>query len=275
MDRYAVFGNPIAQSKSPAIHSEFSRQSGQKLVYEKQLVDVDQFKKAADDFFLQGGLGLNITVPFKLDAFAYATQLTPRAKTAGAVNTLKKCEDGSILGDNTDGQGLVDDIMINHHRVLKDKRVLILGAGGAVRGVLQPLLLQQPREIVIANRTLNKAEALMEEFKSFGCVKASEFLTLDDQPFDVVINGTSASLSGRLPPLSSSILTPESFCFDMMYSSEPTVFLKWAKLQGCDNLADGLGMLVGQAAESFFVWRGVKPETQKLIKSIREQLQLT
>ena len=275
MDRYAVFGNPIAQSKSPAIHSEFSRQSGQKLVYEKQLVDVDQFKKAADDFFQQGGLGLNITVPFKLDAFAYATQLTPRAKTAGAVNTLKKCEDGSILGDNTDGQGLVDDIMINHHRVLKDKRVLILGAGGAVRGVLQPILLQQPREIVIANRTLNKAEALVEEFESFGCVKACEFLTLDDQPFDVVINGTSASLSGQLPPLSSSILTPESFCFDMMYSSEPTVFLKWAKLQGCDNLADGLGMLVGQAAESFYVWRGVKPETQELIKSIRAQLQST
>lgn len=272
MDRYAVFGNPIAQSKSPSIHIEFARQSGEQLVYEKKLVEVDEFKQAADDFFQQGGLGLNITVPFKLDAFAYATQLTPRAQTAGAVNTLKKCEDGSVLGDNTDGQGLVNDIIINHHRALKNQRILILGAGGAVRGILQPLLLQQPKEIVIANRTLIKAEVLVAEFESLGCVKACEFSALGDQSFDVIINGTSASLSGQLPPLPKSIITPESFCFDMMYSAEPTVFLHWAQQQGCQNLADGLGMLVGQAAESFYVWRGIKPETKAVIESMREQL---
>lgn len=276
MDLYAVFGNPIAHSKSPQIHSQFAEQTAQQLDYSKQLVEIDQFAAAANAFFQTGdkgeGRGLNITVPFKMDAFEYANTLTERAKRAGAVNTLAKLEDGTILGDNTDGQGMVSDITDNLGWSISGKRVLILGAGGAVRGVLQPLLAQGPSEVVIANRTLAKAMQLVREFKDLGKVKASGFEDLSGLQFDLVINGTSASLGGDLPPLPAYLLSDTACCYDMMYAAEPTVFLQWAKEQGAAQVADGLGMLVGQAAESFALWRGIKPEVAPVIADLRKQL---
>lgn len=272
VDQYRVFGNPIAQSRSPDIHLQFASQTGQDIQYEKQRVDIDGFNIAARDFFDHDGCGLNITVPFKLDAFAFATQLTERAQNAGAVNTLKKLEDGTILGDNTDGQGMVSDIVNNLGWVLKDKRVLLLGAGGAVRGVLQPLLAQQPAQVVIANRTIAKALTLVREFKRYGKLQACGFADLNGEQFDVVINGTSASLAGDLPPLPEHLLSQSAACYDMMYGAQPTVFMQWAERQGAKNIADGLGMLVGQAAQSFNLWRGVMPSVAPVIRQLRATL---
>ena len=270
-DQYAVFGNPIAHSKSPDIHGAFAEQTGESIAYEKTLVSVDEFARSADEFFENGGCGLNVTVPFKLDAFNYADKLTERAQTAGAVNTLKRLQDGSILGDNTDGAGMVADIL-RQGWPIAGKRVLILGAGGAVRGVLQPLLAEQPEQVVIANRTLSKALTLVKEFRTMGRVAACGFDDLVDQRFDLVINGTSASLGGELPPLPGTLLQPGAACYDMMYGAKPTVFLEWATAHGCDNCADGLGMLVGQAAESFYLWRQIRPTTETVIDAIRATL---
>lgn len=272
VDQYRVYGNPIAQSKSPSIHQQFANQTGETLNYEKQLVAETAFSETAEQFFSEGGCGLNITVPFKLDAFEFANQLTERAQTAGAVNTLKRLDDGTILGDNTDGQGLVSDITDHLGWSLTDKNVLILGAGGAVRGVLQPLLEQSPTRVVIANRTVAKALSLVKVFRSFGKVQACGFKDLEGQKFDVVINGTSASLAGDLPPLPDSLLTENACCYDMMYGAEPTVFMQWAEQHGAHNIADGLGMLVGQAAESFQLWRNKKPDVASVIESLRKQL---
>lgn len=272
-DQYRVFGNPIAQSRSPQIHHQFAEQTGEALNYEKQLVEIDGFATAARQFFADGGKGLNITVPFKLDAFEFATQLTERARNAGAVNTLKALEDGSILGDNTDGQGMVSDIVEHLGWSLEGKNILLLGAGGAVRGVLQPLLEKSPARVVIANRTIAKALTLVREFKRYGKVQACGFADLTDQQFDVVINGTSASLSGDLPSLPDTLLAENACCYDMMYGAESTVFMQWAQQHGASHIADGLGMLVGQAAEAFSLWRGVKPEVNSVISSLREQLQ--
>jgi shikimate dehydrogenase len=272
MNRYAVFGNPIAHSKSPFIHQAFAAQTGEQLSYEKQWVADDGFVAAATNFFSRGGQGLNITVPFKLTAFEFANQLTERAQTAGAVNTLKKMPDGSILGDNTDGQGMVIDMIDNLGWELQGKRVLMLGAGGAVRGVLQPLLKQQPSAIVIANRTVAKALSLVKAFQAYGSIKACGFDDLSNEKFDLIINGTSASLSGELPPLPDNILSSDSACYDMMYGAQKTVFLNWAEQHNCKKLADGLGMLVGQAAESFYLWRGVRPETHAVIERLRADL---
>lgn len=265
MDRYAVFGNPVAHSKSPQIHTLFAQQTQQSLIYERQLVDTGHFFEAARAFFSAGGCGLNITVPFKLEAFAFADTLTERAQLAGAVNTLKKLEDGSVLGDNTDGAGLVRDLTANLHWSLQGKRILLLGAGGAVRGVIAPLLAEQPQRIVIANRTLTKAEELVQLFNAGKSVQASKTLRASSlqihaRPFDVVINGTSASLGGGRPDLDPAILMPDALCYDMMYGETLTPFLRWAQQHGA-QIADGLGMLVEQAAESFYVWRGVKPDT--------------
>ena len=272
VDQYRVYGNPIAQSKSPAIHQQFAEQTDEALNYEKQLVAETAFSETAEQFFAEGGCGLNITVPFKLDAFEFAHQLTERAQTAGAVNTLKRLDDGTILGDNTDGQGLVSDITDHLGWSLADKNVLILGAGGAVRGVLQPLLAQSPARVVIANRTVAKALSLVKEFRRFGKVQACGFKDLDGQQFDVIINGTSASLAGDLPPLPENLLAQHACCYDMMYGAEPTVFMQWAEQQGANNIADGLGMLVGQAAESFHLWRNKKPDVASVIESLRKQL---
>jgi shikimate dehydrogenase len=271
-DQYCVFGNPIAQSKSPDIHRQFAQQTGEAVDYSKQLVDVDGFETAAKTFFEGGGCGLNITVPFKLDAYQFADQLTERAKNAGAVNTLKRLEDGKIIGDNTDGQGLVSDITEHLGWPVAGKRVLILGAGGAVRGVLQPLLEQRPQTLVIANRTLAKAEGLADEFSNYGEIKACEFSALMGQQFDLVINATSAGLAGELPPLPNGLLADAACCYDMIYGAEPTVFLQWAKQQRAAQVADGIGMLVGQAAQSFKLWRGVLPLVAPVIEAQRALL---
>jgi shikimate dehydrogenase len=267
-DRYAVFGNPIAHSKSPIIHAEFAKQTGEDISYDRQLVEEGKFAEAALEFFAAGGCGLNITVPFKLDAFAFADQLTERAQQAGAVNTLKKLVDGKILGDNTDGAGLLRDITKNLGWKIEGKRVVVIGAGGAVRGVIAPLLAENPQRIVIANRTLSKAEELATLFAAGKIIRASS-LHIHARPFDIVINGTSASLGGEMPDLSPTILAPNACCYDMMYGKELTPFLQWAKNHRAKEVADGLGMLVEQAAESFFLWRGVMPETKPVMELLR------
>ena len=272
-DKYAVFGNPIAHSKSPEIHRQFAAQTGQALSYEKQLVDEQGFDEAADAFFANGGKGLNITVPFKQDAYSYVARTTPRARRAGAVNTLCLEADGTVLGDTTDGVGLVSDILHNLGWEVRHKKVLILGAGGAVRGALEPLLEQQPQHVVIANRTVDKALQLSKGFAEFGYLLGCGYDMLGEQQFDLIINGTSAGLKGDLPPLLDSLINPEgtTVCYDMLYGAEPTPFMQWASERGA-QVSDGLGMLVGQAAESFALWRGVRPETAPVIASLRSQL---
>ena len=262
--KFAVFGNPIAQSKSPIIHHAFAEQVNLSIDYTKQLVDVDGFSEAANAFFTAGGCGLNITSPFKYDAFQFADQLTQRAQLAEAVNTLAKQEDGSILGDNTDSVGLLNDITQQLGWTVKSKRILILGAGGAVRGVLYPFLQAQPQQLVIANRTKSKATDLAEKFSEFGPIRGYSYDELvDEAVFDVIINATSASLNGAaIPYLPHNCFTCDTAFYDMTYSTELTPFLQWAKQQNAQRYADGLGMLIGQAAESFTLWTGLKPEIQ-------------
>ncbi len=270
-DLYAVMGNPIGHSKSPIIHAMFAAQTGEKLRYDATLVDVDGFTGAVEHFYSDKGKGLNITVPFKQEAWELADELTVRAQKAGAVNTLWKDDSGKVWGDTTDGLGLVRDIVSNHKVLITGKRVLVLGAGGAVRGVLEPLLSEQPSALVIANRTVSKAEDLVEIFKENGSVSACGF-TEAEGPFDLVINGTSASLQGECPPLPASAITAQTVVYDMMYGADETVFNQWAKDQGAAQVFDGLGMLVEQAAESFKIWRGVRPDTSAVIAAVRAEL---
>jgi shikimate dehydrogenase len=271
-DLYAVMGNPINHSKSPSIHAQFAEQAKQDLVYSAMLVPIEGFDAAVKDFFKGSGKGLNITVPFKEQAFVLANALTPRAQTAQAVNTLMLQEDGSILGDNTDGAGLVRDLVMNQQVEITGKRVLVIGAGGAVRGILQPFLEQDPELIVIVNRTVEKAQALADSFKDFGNIQAQRFEDLSE-PFDVIINGTSASLSGDVPPLPDTVVAVNTAVYDMMYSRELTPFLVWAQKLGARKVIDGLGMLVEQAAVSFELWRGKKPDSIAVLSDLREQLQ--
>jgi len=271
MDRYGVFGNPIGHSKSPLIHGLFAAQTGQVLSYEALLAPLDDFAGFAQAFFTTG-LGANVTVPFKEEAWRLADELTARARRAGAVNTLKRLEDGRLLGDNTDGAGLVRDLTVNAGVLLKGQRILLLGAGGAVRGVLQPLLAEQPASLVIANRTVEKAEQLAREFADLGPVVASGFDWID-APVDLIINGTSASLAGELPSIAPSLIQPgHTQCYDMMYGKEPTAFNRWAAQQGAARCLDGLGMLVEQAAEAFLLWRGVRPDSGPVLAELRRQL---
>ncbi|MFC6670592.1 shikimate dehydrogenase [Marinobacterium aestuariivivens] len=272
MDRYAVFGNPIGHSKSPQIHRAFATETGQVLTYDAVLVPEQGFEVAVKDFFAHGGKGLNITVPFKQRAWAAAQHRSPAAELAGAVNTLYQDALGRLCGDNTDGIGMVRDIVDNHGGLIRGKRVLLLGAGGAVRGVLQPLLEEHPEEVVIANRTVARAEELARIFEQLGPVRGCGYDDLDGHQFDLVINGTAASLGGELPPLPDGVLENGAWCYDMMYGAEPTVFCRWAEAREASVVLDGLGMLVEQAAESFSIWRGVRPGTGTLIKSIRESL---
>lgn len=270
MDRYGVFGNPIGHSKSPQIHKLFAEQTGEQLSYEPLLAPLGDFPGFARSFFQQGQ-GANVTVPFKEQAFRLADQLTARAQRAGAVNTLKKLDDGQLLGDNTDGVGLVRDLLDNAGIALRDQRILLLGAGGAVRGVLEPLLAQAPAALVIANRTPEKAEALAEAFADLGPVRASTFEALVG-PFDLIINGTSASLAGGLPPLADRLVAAgDCLCYDMMYGAEPTAFCRWASERGA-RVRDGLGMLVEQAGAAFELWRGVRPDTRPVLEQLRAQL---
>lgn len=272
IDRYAVFGNPIAHSKSPLIHSLFAEQTEQNISYTAVLVLPDQFDAAVSSFAKSGGKGLNITVPFKLDACRIATQLSARAKRAGAVNTLIIKDVDDYSADNTDGVGLVRDLTINNHIGISGKNILIIGAGGAVRGVLQPLLENSPTSISIANRTKDKAIVLADDFSDLGDVRGFGLDELDMIDADIIINGTSASLKGDLPPIPGALINEDTFCYDMMYASEPTVFMKWGTENGAVNVSDGLGMLVEQAAESFSIWRGVTPDTKKVIQSVRDSL---
>ncbi|MCW8331446.1 shikimate dehydrogenase [Photobacterium sp. SDRW27] len=272
MDKYVVFGNPIAQSKSPLIHTLFARQTSQSMSYTAELAPVDGFKVAADNFFAMGGRGCNITAPFKEDAYQYASQLTERAKLAGAVNTLKKLDDGAVLGDNTDGEGLVQDLLQNQVE-LSGKRILLIGAGGAARGVILPLLAQEPDKLVITNRTLEKAEQLAELFAAYGNIQAVGLSELEQPEFDVIINSTSAGLSGQLPDISERIIKPEVTCYDMVYGSQITAFNQWARDLGAGKTLDGLGMLVGQAAESFMLWRGIRPGAKQVKNELRRLLQ--
>ena len=271
-DKYAVFGNPIKHSKSPQIHRMFAEQAKQQLSYRAHKVDVGKFADAAKSFFDNGGKGLNITVPFKMDAYNFADELSDRARLAGAVNTLALQDDGKIYGDNTDGAGLVRDICENLAWEVTDKRVLLLGAGGAIRGVLEPLMKLNPSQVLIANRTVEKAQKLARDFSEFGNVGACSFEALNANQYDLIINGTSASLAGELPPLPSDALTNEGCCYDMMYSAAPTPFMRWGAENAAWAVSDGLGMLVEQAAESFCIWRGTRPTTRGVIDAIREQL---
>jgi len=268
-DQYAVMGNPIAHSKSPNIHRLFAEQTHQKLNYDAMLVPEEGFVAAVAEFRAQGGKGLNITVPFKQQAWDLGTERSERAELAGAINTLIFSDDGKAYGENTDGVGLVRDLTVNHHIELAGKRILVLGAGGAVRGVLAPLLEQSPVSIVIANRTATKAQELAQVFASKGAVSGCGYDGLAGQRFDVVINGTAASLQGDVPPLPEDCLAPQACCYDMMYSAEATAFQSWATAHGAAKSVDGLGMLVEQAAESFFLWRGVRPSTVEVIAALR------
>lgn len=275
-DLYAVIGNPVGHSKSPQIHAEFARQTGQDMRYEAILAALDGFATAVEEFRARGGSGLNVTIPFKLEAFRLADAHTDRARRAGAVNTLKFNRD-AILGDNTDGAGLVRDIEHNLGFPLAGRRVLLMGAGGAARGVLMPLLAETPLRLVIANRTVEKALDLAAAAQRHAPVAAEvrarvsavPYSRLSGERFDIVINSTSSSLSGELPPLPGSVFAPASLAYDMMYGQDLTPFLEFAREHGAGHVADGIGMLVEQAAESFFLWRGVRPETARIIVMLR------
>ena len=268
--RYCVIGNPIGHSKSPAIHAAFARQCGQDIEYQRCLAPLDGFAATVQQLVADGFRGANVTVPFKLDAAALCATLSARADAAGAVNTLVFA-DGAIAGDNTDGAGLVSDIVRNAGFALAGKRVLLLGAGGAARGAILPLLGEQPRELVIANRTAATAEAMATRFAGPGrLVSACQYDALDTC-FDLVVNATSASLGGDMPPVPALVFSTSTLALDMMYGNKPTPFMAFAS--GCGASArDGLGMLVEQAAEAFALWRGVRPETATILKSMRAAL---
>ena len=269
---YAVFGSPVAHSRSPDIHRLFATQCEQDIIYTRQEVRPEEFDSACKEFFELGGSGLNITLPLKQLAFHFADKLTPRAELAGAVNTLALTKDGTILGDNTDGAGLVWDITDNLNWSLAGKNLLILGAGGAVRGVLGPILEKKPASILIANRTAEKAHDLAARFATMGNVQGIDYENLPKYAFDLIINGTSMSLSGEIPPITTAQIGKQTHAYDMAYADKPTPFLAWLNDHGLVHLADGLGMLVEQAAESFKLWRGVMPNTQLVIEQLREEM---
>jgi len=268
-DQYAVIGNPIEHSKSPEIHTAFAAQTGQDMRYERILGDLEDFEGDVADFFAAGGKGLNVTVPFKEQAFRIADELSPRADSAQAVNTLSALDDGRIGGDNTDGVGLVRDLGCNHLFNFKGARILLLGAGGASRGVLRPLLEEGPGELLIANRTASKAVELATELTALGTVSGCGLDQLGGRQFDLIINGTSAGLRAQVPTIPDDCLASGGWTYDMMYGNEPTAFVRWGRTHGAAKALDGLGMLVEQAAESFRLWRGVMPDTAQVIAALR------
>jgi shikimate dehydrogenase len=269
-DRYAVFGSPIKHSKSPRIHQLFAQQTKQDIEYTAQEVEAERFKEMVNTFFSNGGKGLNCTLPLKELAWAYADHSTERADLSKAVNTLVMQEDGCILGDNTDGCGLITDLTLNHGITLKNSRILLLGAGGACRGILSPLLEQSPNHLILANRTRQKASDLAAEFCIFGDVEGCGFADLKRQQFDLIINATSASLYDELPPLEDSLLAQDGICYDLAYGNKPTAFVRWGIRNNAKKSLDGLGMLVEQAAEAFFLWRKIHPKTLSVIKKLNE-----
>jgi len=268
LDAYAVIGNPISHSKSPIIHTAFARQTDQTMRYEAILAPINEFQETVTAFQQQNGKGINVTVPFKLEAYEFSTRLTERAELAQAVNTLQ-FKDNEIVGDNTDGAGLVRDIEMNLGISLHSKRILLMGAGGAARGVILPILKQNPAILAIANRTPQKAQLLQQQFTTHGELVSGNYMDLSGENFDIIINATSASLHDKLPELPQNLFARESLAYDMMYSHEPTRFLAFAEQNGASFLADGIGMLVEQAAESFFLWRGIRPQTAPIIAQLK------
>ena len=266
-DRYAVIGNPIGHSKSPFIHTSFAKASGQDIAYTAIEGPLGQFKQTVDAFRAASAKGMNVTAPFKLDAFAYATERSPAAELAGAANALKF--DGErVLAENFDGVGLVRDVVHNLGQAMRGKRVLMLGAGGAARGALLPFLAEQPAELVIANRTVDKAVELARIGSSRGNVRGCGYAALLDEQFDVVFNATSASLHKELPPLPATVFASTTLAYELAYGKGLTPFLLLAQGAGVPRLADGVGMLAEQAAEAFAWWRGVRPDTDGVIKQL-------
>ncbi len=267
-DRYGVIGHPIAHSKSPVIHRLFAERTGQDLSYNAIDIPPEQLATRVRQLFAEGYRGLNVTVPHKTEVLKLTSRLTSRAELAGAVNTLIMHADGAVEGDNTDGAGLVNDLRQNLRTRLAGTRLLILGAGGATRGIVPALFDTNPRDIMIANRTLDRAQALAKDFRMLGKILACQFQELGGQPFDLVINATSAGLQGEVPPFPASILGPRTLCYDLSYSMQDTPFVTWAKENGAGRVAQGWGMLVEQAAESFYAWRGVRPDTRPVIAKL-------
>lgn len=266
-DRYAIVGNPVGFSKSPLIHTEFARQTGQDIEYTRLEAPLEGFKETVDAFRAAGAKGVNITAPFKLDAFAYATEVSEAARLAGAANALS-FEGDKVRAENFDGIGLVNDIQRNLGFSLAGRRVLMLGAGGAARGALLPFLAQQPAEFVLANRTVAKAQALAQQCQGAGPVRACGLRELEGLAFDIVLNATSASLTGELPAVPASVFGRAQLAYELAYGKGLTPFLRLAQGAGVQRLADGVGMLVEQAAEAFQWWRGVRPQTSPLIRQL-------
>jgi shikimate dehydrogenase len=267
-DRYAVIGNPVSHSKSPLIHGSFAEQTGQDLKYTKLEAPVSGFAAKVDEFRQNGGLGLNITTPFKLDAFDYATELSERAKLAGAVNAMKFSGE-RVVAENFDGVGLTNDIQRNLKFAMKGRRVLLLGAGGAARGAMLPFLEQRPGELIIVNRTISKAQGLVERFSPYGALRAIGYEALAGLgPFDLVVNATSASLRGELPPVPAESFASGCLAYELAYGRGLTPFLRVARDAGAGQISDGVGMLVEQAAEAFEWWRGIRPATRPMIERL-------
>jgi shikimate dehydrogenase len=270
-ERYAVIGHPIAHSRSPLIHALFAQQTRQDLVYTAIDVTSEQLLATVREFFAAGGRGLNVTIPHKQAVIGATQALSARAHQAGAVNTLLRAPQGGLLGENTDGVGLLRDLQDNLRQRLGGARVLLLGAGGAARGVIAPLLEQQPRELTIANRTLARAQALAAQFAPCGPVRAAAIESLAQERFELIINATAASLTAQLPELPGALLTHAQLCYDMSYADEDTVFVRWAREHGAAHACMGLGMLVEQAAESFYLWRGVRPDTAPVLAHLQRR----
>jgi len=268
VDRYAVVGNPVAHSLSPRIHASFAAQTAQKISYEAIEIPLDSFTNGIRDLQQKGFSGVNVTVPFKREAWELCDHLSTRARDAGAVNTLSFLADGSVAGDNTDGVGLTRDLVDNLGVAIEGKKILLLGAGGAVRGVLGPILALSPDRLTIANRTPQKAVALAQDFEQFGQIHAIAYESLGSASYDLIINGTAAGLSNQIPPITDSVLGENSVCYDMMYNiSQATAFVDWAQSRAVKQVFDGRGMLVEQAAAAFHAWRGIYPRTAEVIKS--------
>lgn len=270
METYAVFGNPIAHSKSPFIHQQFAQQLNITHPYGRVLAPLDDFVNTLNAFFAQGGKGANVTVPFKEEAFTRADELTERAALAGAVNTLKRLEDGRLLGDNTDGIGLLSDLE-RLSFIRPGLRILLLGAGGATRGVLLPLL-SMDCSVTIANRTASRAQELAQLFSHTGSVQALGLDALEGHEFDLIINATSSGINGEIPAIPASLIHPSLYCYDMFYQKGDTPFLAWCQQHGAKQCADGLGMLVGQAAHAVLLWHGVLPEIEPVIEQMKQAL---
>lgn len=270
IDHYAVVGNPVAHSLSPRIHGQFAEQTGQRLDYTSILAPVDGFAEAIAQFRVAGGRGVNVTVPFKEMAYRLSDAISERARSAKAVNTLSLDTEAGYYGDNTDGVGLLTDLKHNLDITLENRRVLLLGAGGAARGVAGPLLAEGLKALIVANRTADRAINLARDFLGQGPITGQGFDSLDkEEPFDLIVNATTTSLIGQELTLPESLVGQRTFAYDMVYAPKPTSFMQWAASGGASGTSDGLGMLVEQAAESFFLWRGIRPQTAAVIGDLR------